>query len=497
MIGVDPGGRRPLVRRTGIVLRPDPHRVITKMFMPGQEVLIRGDSRAQPVIRRILALPEARVREVLHTTMAAFAGRHQDLERVLMERFAQLAPRFDGAPPLSRERKLLAGAYFTMEFAIETAALFNPSMVAHPDQSGLPGGAVRFVMSVRAVGEGHISSIEFRTGTVSADGEVHVDPTGEHTVLPEVIPTTYAKEVFVHHYGRRRPDGESAEFVFEHLPDTFDADLLATVLAALRRQADTRPGALSAIERFEWMARSTYSIRFPADSALGDRVIHPIGPAESHGLEDVRLTRYVGRDGAVDYRGTYTAFAGDRVEPHLIRTPDFRTFHTSQLAGTASQNKGMALFPRQVAGVDLALSRWDRESVSLASSRDYLLWEAGVTLDEPAPSWNLIQSGNCGPPLETSAGWLVLTHGVGPMRQYGISAVLLDLADPARVIGRLADPLLTAEGPERVGYVPNVVYSCGAMLHREHLVLPYGCSDSSISVAVIDLPQLLEALTAS
>lgn len=488
---------RPLVRRTGIMLRPDPHRVITKMFMPGQEVLIRGDSRAEPVIRRITELPEQQVREVLDRTLASFGTRHRDLHRVLMERFAQLEPRFNGAGELSDERRLLAGAYFTMEFAVEAAALFNPSMVLHPDQSGLPDGSARFVMSVRAVGEGHISSIEFRTGTVDARGEVRIDPTGSHTVLPEVIPTTYAKEVFLHHYGRHRPDGESADFVFDHLPDVFDADQLATVLKALRHQADTRPGALSAIERFEWMARSTYSIRFPADSAISDRVIHPIGPAESHGLEDVRLTRYTSPDGSLDYRGTYTAFAGDRVEPHLIRTPDFRTFHTSQLAGTASQNKGMALFPRQVRGTDLALSRWDRENVSLARSRDYLMWDAGATVDQPGQSWNLIQTGNCGPPLETPAGWLVLTHGVGPMRQYGISAVLLDLADPGRVIGRLAEPLLTAEGAERVGYVPNVVYSCGGMLHGEHLVLPYGCSDSSISVAVVALPQLLDTLRGS
>jgi predicted GH43/DUF377 family glycosyl hydrolase len=244
------------------------------------------------------------------------------------------------------------------------------------------------------------------------------------------------------------------------------------------------------------MAASTYSVEFPADSSLAERVLHPIGPAESHGMEDVRLTAFTAEDGRRDYRGTYTAFSGDRVAPHLLMTDDFQTFHVSQLAGSAALNKGLALFPRPVGGRELALSRWDRESVSLAVAQDLSRWEADVTLEAPDQVWSLIQAGNCGPPIETPAGWLVLTHGVGPMRRYVISALLLDLEDPSRVVGRLSGPLLEAEGVERIGYVPHVVYSCGALVHAGRLVLPYGCSDSSIRFAVIGLAPLLDALTA-
>lgn len=484
-----------LVMRTDVVLRPDPARVIPKLFLPGQEVLIRGDSRAEPVIRRLMQLPETVVQDELAATRAAFATRYRDLDALLMSRFAQIAPRFDDPGALSRERQLLAGAYFTMEFAIETAALFNPSMVPHPDQSDLPAGSVRFVMSVRAVGEGHISSIEFRTGTVDAAGRVRVDDPGRSTVLPDVVPTRYAKEVFIHRYGRRRPDGESAEFIFERLPDRFDSDDLAEVLAALHRQALTRGGTvLNTIERFQWMANSTYSICFPEDSTLAQRVIHPIGPAESHGLEDVRLTQYFDAEGTMEYRGTYTAFSGDRVEPHILRTPDFRTFQMSQIAGTAAANKGMAFFPRPIGGRDLALSRWDRERIWLAEATGLYQWDASEVLEEPDQAWNLVQSGNCGPPIATERGWLVLTHGVGPMRHYTIGATLLDLDDPTRVLGRLPEPLLQASEDERTGYVPNVVYSCGGMRHGDLLVLPYGCSDAYIRFAVIDLPGLVAAL---
>jgi predicted GH43/DUF377 family glycosyl hydrolase len=252
---------------------------------------------------------------------------------------------------------------------------------------------------------------------------------------------------------------------------------------------------LSVIERFQWMAASTYSVTFPAESSIDERVIHPVGPAESHGMEDLRLTAFTDAAGRRDYRGTYTAFSGDRVEPHLLRTEDFVTFNMSQLAGSAAANKGMALFPRPVGGRELALARWDRESNSLAVAQDLVRWEADATIEQPDLMWSLIQAGNCGPPIETDAGWLVLTHGVGPMRRYAIGALLLDRDDPSRVLGRLETPLLEAEGDERVGYVPHVVYSCGGLVHQGHLVLPYGASDSVVRFASVALEELLAALS--
>jgi predicted GH43/DUF377 family glycosyl hydrolase len=484
---------RQLVTRTDTVLAPDPRRVIVKQFIPGQELLIRGDSRADPVIRRLLALPEDQVRAELADLRATYADRHVRYDDILAMRFTQIAPRFEDPETMSRERQLLAAACFSMEFAIEAAALFNPSMVPHPDQSECPPGWVRFVMSVRAVGEGHVSSIEFRTGMVGPQGQLHIDETDGRTVLPRRIPARYHKDVFVQHYGRRRTDGESATFIFERLPDEFDEGELREVLGSLRRQALTRLGVLGVIERFEWMAASTYSVQFPADSSIDQRVIHPSGPAESHGMEDLRLTAYHA-DGRSDFRGTYTAFSGERVEPNLLLTEDFVTFHLSQMAGTAAQNKGMALFPRPVRGRDLALSRWDRENVWLAVAQDLSRWEVDAQIESPHEVWSLVQSGNCGPPIETAYGWLVLTHGVGPMRRYVISALLLDLDSPHLVIGRLDEPLLEAEGAERFGYVPHVVYSCGAMVHGRHLVLPYGCSDHTIRFALVDLPGLLARL---
>lgn len=486
----------PFVERTDVTLRPDPARVIAKMFIPGRELLIRGDSRATPVLARLLALPEEQVVAELEQTRARFAGRHLDFDRILTDRFDQIAHRLDQVEGLSDPRRMLIGAYFTMEYSVEAAALFNPSMVVHPDQSGVPEGCVRFVMSLRAVGEGHVSSIEFRTGLVDPEGWVSVDDPGPHTVLPETVPARYAKEVFAQHYGHRRPDGESAQYVLDRLPDFFGRAELDDALEQLRQQTLTRGPVLNTIERFEWMAASTYSITFPPDSQLAQRVIHPIGPAERLGLEDVRLVARVGPGRRPEYWGTYTAFSGDRVAPQLLRTDDFCTFHMSQLAGTAAQNKGMAIFPRLVAGRALALSRWDRENISLAESPDGLLWEPVATVGEPTAPWELVQLGNCGSPIETDAGWLVLTHGVGPVRQYAIGAMLLDREDPARVLATLSRPLLWPDEAERVGYVPNVVYSCGGMRHGQWLVLPYGCSDSSIRVARVHLPGLLAELLA-
>jgi predicted GH43/DUF377 family glycosyl hydrolase len=367
-------------------------------------------------------------------------------------------------------------------------------MVAHPDQSGLAPGATRFVMSVRAVGEGHHSSVAFRTGVITAADVVTFDEPGPHSVLPQPVSTTYSRAVFEQQHAELGGNLSSADFVLEALPASFTRTDLDVALAGLRAQRLTRGSAARATDRVEWIAACNYSIAFPSHSALDDRVILPRSPSESRGIEDVRLARFTEDDGAVDYRGTYTAYDGARVVPQLIRTEDFRTFHLSQLSGPAAKNKGMALFPRRVGGRLLALSRWDRESNALASSADLSHWEVAGELQAPEHPWEIVQIGNCGSPVETSAGWLVLTHGVGPMREYAIGALLLDLNDPRVVIGKLARPLLSPAPDERDGYVPNVVYSCGGLLHGDTLVLPYGCSDASIRVALIDVPALLAEL---
>lgn len=410
------------LRRGSGVLRPDPGRVISRPFVPGEWASVRGASRTDVIIGRILALTDEEVAETLAATVRQFADRHADLSAVFADHFALVADRVPTA--VSAARRDLIGAYFTQEYSIEAAALFNPSIVAHPDQSGLAAGELRFVMSARAVGEGHISSIEFRTGVISGD-DVRIDDAGRH---------------------------------------------LTTGRAAGR------------------------ALQFDATRPISERVIFPHRRDESGGIEDARFTSFVDDDGSSTYYATYTAFDGSHIAPRLLRTDDFATFSVVPMSGPAAQNKGMALFPRRVGGRYLALSRWDQESIGVASSPDASVWGDPITAAVPERSWELIQLGNCGSPIETPAGWLVLTHGVGPVRTYGIGAMLLDLTDPTTVLGVLRRPLLTANDAEREGYVPNVVYSCGALLHRDTLVLPYGCSDSAIRFAFVDLPALLHDL---
>ncbi len=465
------------------------------MFLPGQELMTAGRSRATAVLDRVLALSDEQVDHALEAATSAFRDRHRHLSRTFADHFAMIAHRLDDPRALTPNRKLLAGAYFSQEYAVEAAALFNPSMVAHPDQAGLAGGTTRFVMSVRAVGEGHVSSVGFRTGTVDADARVTFDVPGHPLAGARSTPGRFAKAQFIHQLGHRDEDrNEAAAFVLDELPETFDRADLDRAMATLDAQSLTRGPASRVVERLEWIAASHYSLTFNADSTIDERVILPTGPAESHGLEDVRLVRFTHRDGTAEYLGTYTAFDGHQVVPALLRTSDFRTFHVEQASGPAARNKGMAIFPRAVGGRYLALSRWDRESNHLAESVDLSHWEILSTLQEPALPWQIVQVGNCGSPLETPQGWLVLTHGVGPVREYAIGAMLLDLADPSVVVGQLDEPLLRPTADEREGYVPNVVYSCGAMLHGGTVVLPYGCSDSSIRVALIDLAGLLDRL---
>jgi predicted GH43/DUF377 family glycosyl hydrolase len=483
-----------LIRRTDEVLESDPTRVVLLSLLPGQEILASGVSRATAVLDRLLALSDAQVDSLLAATMHSFGSRHRDLVATIESHFDLIAHRLDAPDLLSTQRRQLIGAYFSQEYAVEAAALFNPSMVAHPDQSGLAPGATRFVMSVRAVGEGHISSIEFRTGTIDPDDVITFDELGQTMALAKAIPTTYSKAVFVLEHGDLRCDQSSADFALRALPESFTRADLDLAFASLANQSLTRASAVETIKQLEWIAACNYSITFPDDSLLRERVILPRGPSESRGLEDVRLVRFTEADGSVDYRGTYTAFDGSRVAPQLLRTVDFQTFHISQLCGPAAKNKGMAMFPRKVHGQYLALSRWDREENTLATSADLVCWDDAGVLETPRQPWELIQVGNCGPPLETSAGWLVLTHGVGPMREYSIGAMLLDLDDPRKVLGQLEQPLLTPIADERDGYVPNVVYSCGGLIHQGTLVLPYGCNDTRIRVARIDLKLLLATL---
>jgi len=492
-----------MITRTSHRLLHDPRRVIAKPYLPGEEIApAAAGTRAGRLMTRIHANPEEEVGALVEQTLALFGARHRGFEEILTRHFALVAHQA-GDVPLSRARRLLIGAYFTNEYSVEGAALFNPSIVPlippspSPAPSSDPASAdpVRFVMSLRAVGEGHISSIEFRTGMIDGASQVTFDPLSGLLVTGDRTPPTfYDNQKFRAKLVELDAGNELAWEVLDRIPGRFTLAELEHSLSLLEHEGPAHAIVYETAKIMRVLASSSYVTTFPHDSALSERVIFPAGPHETRGMEDARFVRFVEDDGAATYYATYTAFDGYEIVPQLIQTDDFISFRIATLNGPAAQNKGMALFPRRVGGRYVMLSRRDRENLHLAMSPDVGRWEDVVPLHQPSRPWELLQIGNCGSPVETAEGWLVITHGVGPMRRYVLGALLLDLDDPRRVVGQLREPLLVPEEGEREGYVPNVVYSCGAMANGNDLILPYGMSDGAVGIAVIDLPQLLARL---
>jgi predicted GH43/DUF377 family glycosyl hydrolase len=479
-----------LAVRTGPRLNPNPHRVITKLFVPGEESA-GSRSRASAVVTRILALDEAEVTALADAVITDFRGRHRDLTRTFSDHFAVVARELAGHRRLSAERRMLIGACFTHEYAPEAAALFNPSMAAHPDQSGLAEGQLRFLMTVRCVGEGHLSSIGFRTGVLGPGGELAVDEPKPLLATGASRPATCQLRLVLDRLADLGVNRDDSLLLLGGLPESFTADQLDDALAGVHQHTLDREPAQRAVAHIHQVAAATYDVEFPADTDLTERLLWPKAPTESHGMEDARLVRFTDDDATVTYYATYTAYDGANVVSQLLATRDFRQFHASPMAGKAVNSKGLALFPRRIDGRYYALSRWDRENIALVDSDDCRIWAEPETLYAPTRGWELLQVGNCGSPIETPHGWLVLTHGVGPMRAYALGALLLDLDNPSKILATLPRPLLTATADERVGYVPNVVYSCGPLLHDDVLTIPYGISDGAIGFAQVALPRLL------
>ncbi|MEY2989206.1 MAG: hypothetical protein RLZZ163_122 [Actinomycetota bacterium] len=481
------------VERQAVELHGAAARVLGRMFIPGEEDLIRGPSRIPEVVHRVLDLKESDVVASLEAVEREFSSRHRDLR----EQFTAHHRAVGHLVPeeISQDRQLLIGAYLTQEYAIEGAAYFNPSLVPHPDEPDAEAGMLRFVLSVRAVGEGHISTIVFRSGHIANDGVVSVDPPSPFASIRADRRTVLRRRFVRQSAIEAGMDCTDLELVLGMLPDKFTAeDLLATM-----SQVD--PGGVrnTASDEFiavmQEIARSSYEVDFAEDLSLSERVLWPTSPDERRGMEDARFVRLQDEDEPVRYRASYTAFDGTQVSSRILETDDFRSFSSMMLTGPGAQNKGLAFFPRRVGGRYLALSRWDRESISLTVSEDSYHWNDVHKLEAPKRPWELVHIGNCGSPLELPEGWLVLTHGAGAMRQYAIGAMLLDRDDPTKVIGRLSEPLLKPTEDERNGYVPNVVYSCGAVVHGGSLVIPYGMSDWRIRFATVQLTELISALS--
>jgi predicted GH43/DUF377 family glycosyl hydrolase len=480
---------RPLVHHLDAELRPDPSRVIARLFLPGEE-LPHGRSRAGAVVRRVLALPEADVERMTIELARSFAGRHREYAAMLAAHGAIVSSHVQLAEPLSQSRALLIGASFTAEYAVEGAALCNPSAVLHPDQRALAPGQARVAVSLRGIGEGHLSSVGFATAIVGPGPQWRFDVRRRPIVAGVSTGAHWSREHLRAVLAGQGPLDGLAHSVLAALPQRFTAPALHQAIAAVPWDLRSRAGAAETMELLRQLGASAYRVGFAEDVELSQRVLMPSATEESNGVEDARFTRFTGDDGAVHYRATYTAYDGVRIAPRLLTSPDLRSFESHRLAGPAARNKGMALFPRTVGGRHLALCRSDGENTSIASSADGFVWDEPVLIQAPQAPWELLQVGNCGPPIETDHGWLVLTHGVGPMREYSIGAILLDTDDPTRVLRRLDHPLLRTGPAERDGYVPSVVYSCGGLVHDGRLWLPYGIGDARIGVAWADLGEI-------
>jgi predicted GH43/DUF377 family glycosyl hydrolase len=483
------------VTRTDVCYLSDPKRVITKPFIPGDDISADGRSRILRILSRILALDESIVVATVHSIYERFTTRHVDLTSTLESHFAIVAHHIELPASLSVERRRLIGAYFTHEYSIESAALSNPSIVPAPRQDGMGPNEVRFIMSLRAIGEGHLSSIEFRSGVVNTKGHFSPDPVTRFANTARHRTPMYDKGIFLTKLMELGSSSETSSKVLDALPDHFTIKQLDSELRAIEEADRDNPEVFHATRSIHWLASSNYESTFDADSNLSERVLFPAGPPESHGMEDARFVRFTHDDGDVTYFATYTAFDGSRVLPQLIETRDFVSFRIGTLNGHAARNKGMALFPRKIGGRFVALARLDNENNHVIRSDNVHFWHESQILQMPEESWELVQLGNSGSPIETDAGWLVITHGVGPLRQYYLGAILLDLNDPTQVIGRLREPFLAPALDEGDGYVPNVVYSCGSMLFGDLLILPYGFSDVGARIATLSLSDLLAELT--
>jgi predicted GH43/DUF377 family glycosyl hydrolase len=462
-------------------------RVLALPSIPGQlEALRASFHRAEG-----LALADA-MREVKEIRRV-FNRRHRNLSASLEESYLAACLSLGVEPIHADPYRSLLGAYFTMEYTLEAAALFNPSIVLHPDQRGTPAGGLRFVMSLRAVGEGHLSSTVFREGTIDPDGGVTLDSAPPRAVRAKGTPDArYLKQFFRCKLGDLGMDMAKADRVLGRLGEWFTYDeLTAEVTAARHGSHDSAEGILEGVMA---LAHANYILSLPTGSRISELVMYPQSPYEARGIEDLRMVRFTEPDGSGSYYGTYTAYDGRRILPMLVETDDFRTINVRTLNGNCALGKGMALFPRRIRDRYVMCSRIDGQNLYLMYSDRVTFWETAELLAEPSAPWEYRLIGNCGSPIETSEGWLMLTHGVGPMRQYSIGAILLDLEDPRKIRGRLREPLLVPPESLRDGYVPNVVYTCGALLHAGRLYLPYAVADELTMMARVDMDELLRRL---
>lgn len=477
------------IERHQIKVYPDAKRVIARFFF-------NGEQRAKEVILRVMDLSDSEVFSIISPLLQEYSRRHRNITKVLYRHCNKLRSIIEAQEinfeELNSTRKLLLGSYFTHEYSIESAAFFNPSIIEDPDQTELEEGQKRLIISFRAVGEGHISSIAFRKAVLDKNNVIQVLPVGNYVDEAEIIRSAvYDRELFFQKAATARIDPDVIKELKGKFAEEFDYSTLRRIVLEGQRSQEDDMRKLH-YEKVLWLSDSYNEISFSMDTDISDRVIFPISELERKGIEDARFVKFTDNDGQIFYYATYTAYDGSMIMPKLLQTSDFYDFKIRPLHGAGAQNKNLALFPRRINGKYVMMSRIDGCNNYVMYSDNINLWENPVLLQEPINPWEFTQIGNCGSPVETEEGWLVITHGVGPMRRYCLGATLLKLDDPSVEIGRLKEPLLVPNHDEREGYVPNVVYSCGAIINNDKLIVPYGLSDYSSSFATVDLKTLIK-----
>ena len=485
------------VTRKDISFPPDPSRVIARFHYT-------GDERSGNIIRRVLAMSDEEINIALSQVLRSFSKRHRNISRIFERHFNRITHLLNvmqiDPQNLDTQKKVLIGSYFTKEYSIESAAFFNPSIVEHPDQTELAPGEKRVILSFRATGEGHISSIVFRTGTLDKDNNLHLEEVGQMLDEAEMVKRyVYAKDTFMSKLDEMQNFNNIVPpaLVFDKLGDTFTYGELERCVKETRHTLELSATKEMLLNQIMWLASSHYEIEFSMDTALSERVIFPISEAEKNGIEDARFVKFTDDDGRAIYYATYTAYNGISILPKLLETKTFYHFRVLPMHGEIAQNKGMALFPRKIKGKYVMLCRLDGENNYIATSDNINIWRKAKIIQEPKYHWEFIQVGNSGSPIETKDGWLIITHAVGPMREYVLGACLMDPDNPEKVIGRLKTPLMIPNDEEREGYVPNVIYSCGSMIHNNSLIIPYAMSDYASTYASINLEELLHELKKS
>lgn len=481
------------VIRKNVIFQPDSSRVIARFFD-------HGSIKAPLIIKRILDLTEQEQKSELGHVLRRYAKRHRNILKIFEKHFQRTESVLNelqiNPQELGLIKRLLIGAFFTMEYSIESAAFFNPSVVLDPDQSRTVPGETRVIISFRATGEGHISSIVFRSAVLNIDNDIMIEPPGTMLESPAHIRNfIYDRDSFLQKLRELNAvNKETLPFIEERLPEKFSYEKLKIIIEDARNEVGNDARFQVLLNETKWLASSHYEMDFSLDTDISERVIFPIKDTEKNGIEDARFVRFVDDDGSVFYYATYTAYDGRTILPKILMTQDFYHFKVLPVHGDIVRNKGLALFPRKINGKYAMLCRVDGVNNYLAYSDNINRWPKAELIQKPLFPWEFVQIGNCGSPIETESGWLVITHGVGPMREYVLGVSLFDLTNPEVEIGRLKQPLIVPNQQEREGYVPNVVYSCGSMIHNNHLIIPYAMSDYASTYAVVNLTELLDEL---